>query len=89
MKFPWGKVIQGFVVDFDGDLMEVTKYHPWIYKNNQSTCVANSDEVSYHCEEISESSESLDQLVISWIVYRRLGLNQRPLVAGICRALKI
>jgi hypothetical protein len=78
-RFTWGKVIDRFEYDFDGVKMEVTKYHP---RNEE-------DNILYHCNELSESSDKLFELVISFMAYRKLGHNQHALVAGISRALEL
>lgn len=78
-KFVWGKVIDQFSYDFDGKVLEVTKYHPKNYPTS----------ILYHCEEMHSSHHELDALVISWIAHKRLGLNQHNLVSGLCRALEI
>lgn len=84
-SFTWGRVIDEFIYDFDGDVMNVVKYHPWIDRSKQ----ANKDIIEYHCEEISQSAESILPLVIAWIAHRKLGSNQQALVIGICRMLKL
>lgn len=89
-KFAWGKVIDNFEYDFDGQVLTITKYHPW--KRDGCTVltgVENTEEIKYHCEELRESSNSLLHLVIAWIAFKNLGLNQHQLVYGICRALEI
>lgn len=86
MKFPWGKVIETFDYNFDGQIMTVVKYHPW----TDGYCKRFSPElVEYSCEEISQSAESLFSLIIAWMVYRKLGSNQQALTSGICRMLKL
>lgn len=87
-KFPWGRVLTRFVYDFDGDVMEVVKFHPW--KTDGCTVLTgNPDEtlVRYHCEELHESSDSLQALLLSWMAHKNLGLNQGALVQGIAKAL--
>lgn len=90
MKFAWGKVIEKFSYDFDGEKMDVVKYHPWKSRNcTVLTGDADLDRTEYHCEEIHESSSSIHRLVIAWIANKKLGLNNGSLVAGVCRALEI
>jgi len=88
-RFPWGRVVERFEYDFDGEIMDVVKYHP--FKRDGSTVLRKIDEekISYSCEEISQSSVSLEHLVIAWIAYKSLGLNQHALVSGIARALEL
>lgn len=78
-NFPWGKVIDRFVFDFDGTVFEVTKYESKM----------KDGAIEYHCEELRQSSSSLFNLLISWITYKQLGLNNGSLVCGICKALDI
>lgn len=90
MKFTWGTVIHKFEYDFDGKTMEVTKYHPWkTNQNNVITGIADVTKILYHCEELRQSSSSLQVLIISWIAYINLGLNEGSLVCGIAKALDI
>jgi len=89
-KFSWGRVLDKFDYDFDGDVMEVTKFHPW--KSDGCTVLTgNHDEalICYHCEELSESADSLQYLLLSWISHKNLGLNQRALVCGVAKAMGI
>ncbi len=89
-KFTWGKVIDKFSYDFDGNLMEVVKYHPWIVKNGHvKTGNPDFNKIEYHCADIHESSSNLYYLIISWIANKNLGLNQDSLVIGIAKALGI
>jgi len=76
-KFPWGHVIDILKYDFDGNTIDVTKY------------IDKDGNTLYHVEELHESFFNMDAMLISWIAWRRLGLNQRALVGGICRALEI
>lgn len=87
-KFPWGEVIDRFDYDFDGMQMSVVKFHPWV-RHGSTILTGNPclDIVSYHCEELHESSDNLLKLVIAWIAFKKLGLNEGSLVAGISRAL--
>ena len=87
-RFPWGKVIKMFEYDFDGDTVEITKYHPW----KREGCFAkepDESKVEFHCEELRQSSTSIQGIIISWIAKKNLGLNQASLVAGACRALGV
>lgn len=88
-RFPWGRVIEVFHYDFEGKVLEVVKYHPWIYKDCASTNKADESKVSYSCEEMSTSSGSLFEAVIRWMAYKQLGCNESLLASGICRALEI
>ena len=89
MSFPWGQIIKEFTLDFDGEVMSVTKYHPKVYANGASTRAIDETAVEYHCAEISRSDSSLYALLLYWLATKQLGLNQGPLVVGICRALQI
>lgn len=84
-KFSWGSVIDRFEYDFDGVKMGVTKYHPRL----TSTQEINESKVLYHCEELSESANSVFELVISFIARKKLGPNNHSLVAGVCRAFEL
>ena len=86
-KFPWGKVIEIFVYDFDGEEVEVVKYNP--YKEFGRSSKEFSEDVEYHIEDLHESAHSLQYILISWMAKKNLGLNQHSLVAGICRALEV
>lgn len=88
-NFPWGKVIKRFSYDLDGSVMDVVKYHPWVYRNCVSTRDVNEDVVYFSCEEINQSSDSIFKLILAWIAYRNIGLNQDYLVDGIARALQL
>lgn len=89
-KFVWGKVLDRFTYDFDGIVMEVVKFHPW--KVDGCTVLSGkADEAltRYHCEELGESSDSIQYLLLSWIAHRNLGLNQRALVSGVAKAMGV
>ena len=89
-KFTWGKVIDRFTYDFDGEIMDVVKYHPWKTRGCE-VCVGrpNMEEINFHNEELHASFLTIHGLLITWIAYKRLGLNQHALAYGICRALDI
>ena len=87
-KFSWGEVLQNFEYDFDGVICNVVKYHPW--ESNGCTIFTgtpNKDEINFHCEELHASFENIEILLIAWMAYKKLGLNQHHLVSGIARAL--
>lgn len=89
-KFTWGRVIEKFEYDMDGRALQVVKFHPW--KCSGSTVLTGQpdlEDICYHCEELHQSFDSLDALLIAWIAEKRLGLNQHALVSGMCRALGI
>jgi len=89
-KFNWGKVIDRFDYDFDGEIMEVVKFHPWKAEGNHLLCgQPDLSEIHYHCAELRESNKSLQYLLIAWIANKNLGLNQHSLVYGISKALSI
>lgn len=89
-KFPWGKVLDYFSYDFDGTVMEVTKFHPWKSSNCQMmTGDPDTAQTHYNCAELRASFDSLDALLICWIAHKRLGLNQHALVTGVCKALGV
>jgi hypothetical protein len=85
-KFPWGRVIERFDYDFDGEKVEVVKYFP---KKANHLNMGFEDAPQYHIEDLHESSNSLQYILISWIARKNLGLNQHALVAGVCRALDV
>ncbi|UCV00264.1 hypothetical protein [Acidovorax radicis] len=86
-KFPWGKVLERFEYDFDGQQVEVVKYLATKFVNGSAVRGEWEDVPSYHIEELSESARSLDYILIAWIARKRIGLNQHALISGICRAL--
>ncbi len=90
MKFPWSKVVDRFEWDMVGRLLSVVKYHPW---KNEGPFVKrgqpNENETLYSCGEMSWSYRSLDSLLVGWITFKHLGINQMSLVSGICRAIGI
>lgn len=90
-KFTWGRLLEEFEYNFDGEVMRVTKYHPWIVDIGGAirTGESNKNLIMYHCEELSESRDCILSLIISWIAHKRLGLNQHALVGGVCRALRL
>jgi hypothetical protein len=89
-KFTWGKIIDRFDYDFDGTILNVIKYHPWEpYDCRVRIRVCDANKIQYHCEELNEAHESIDSLLVSWMVRKNLGHNQWALVSGICRALDI
>lgn len=73
-SFPWGRVLKLININLDDKEVQVTKYQD------------STGAVRYHCEELRESWESIDALLISWIARKNLGLNQQALVAGVCKA---
>lgn len=88
-KFPWGMVIDTWEISFDGETLEVVKYHPWEHKDCTRTNRINTSETRYYCQELHESAYSIQYLVIAWIAHKNLGLNEGSLVRGIARALNI
>lgn len=90
-KFTWGSLLEEFEYNFDGEVMRVTKYHPWVVDVGGTirTGESNKNSIMYHCEELSESADNIVALIISWLTYKCVGLNQHALVAGICRALRV
>lgn len=94
-RFSWGKVLDRFTLDFDGDKLEVTKFYGHVFEKGSQKFDSSGrplyDEncALYHADQLSESAHTVDALVISWIARRRLGYNQHTLVAGIARALSI
>ena len=88
--FPWGKVIQTFDFDFDTKHLEVIKYFPWESEDcTVKTGCPDLSRVCFSVPEMCQSFSSLDEAVLSWLVYSHLGLNQGALATGICRALNI
>lgn len=88
-KFPWGKVIENITLDFDGQVMEVVKYHPRKRDGYTITKEIDSTKIEFCCEEINQSGTNIFHLVLAWIAYKHIGSNQNDLVAGIIRALKL
>ena len=75
--------ITTFDYDYDGAVFSVKK------TQQISQDLRTLSEPEYYCEEISEISSSLFGLLLSWITYKQLGLNNNSLVVGISRALRI
>lgn len=86
-KFPWGKIIEKFDLDFNGDVLVIVKYHPWVNTGERNR--SDDSVVLFHCDEIHESRDNIYALVIAWMARKQLGLNQQSLVDGICRALML
>jgi hypothetical protein len=88
-KFNWGAVIEKFDLNFDGEALEIIKYHPRLVVGNTVTQAINETEINYHVEELHASYGSMFAAVIAWITFKQLGLNQYALVSGLCKALEI
>lgn len=89
-SFTWGKVVKVFTLDFDGKEVEITKYHPWKSENCRVLRgTADEATILYHCEELHASFSSFNAVILAWMVYKSLGLNQFALVSGLCRAINI
>lgn len=85
-KFPWGKVVDRFDYDFDGEKLEVVKYLP---RKAMHLNGGYEERPQYHVEELHSSYWNMQALLIDWIAYKNLGLNQHSLTAGLCKALEI
>ena len=88
-KFPWGKVIDTFTYDFDGIEVSIVKFHPWNHEYGSRKKTVDVNKIEYHCEEISQSSNSPIVLLLAWIVEHQLGMNQGALTQGIARMLNL
>ena len=89
-KFPWGKVVDRFDYDFEGQPFEAIKYHPRIYINGTGTDQVDSNSILYHCPQIGTSSGSLFELLICWLAVQSLSSTEALYVApAISRALKL
>lgn len=89
-RFSWGRVIQCFSYDFDGQTCEIVKYHPWKVDGCRVlTGKPDLDQIHFHCEEMHSSYLSMQKAILAWITYKRLGHNNDALVEGIARALEI
>jgi len=88
-KFPWGRITNTFVYDFDGVEVTIIKFHPWVYEKGYSTKKPDMEKIEYHCEEINQSADSLITLLLTWMVEHQLGHNQGALTQGIARMLKL
>ena len=88
-RFPWGRIINTFVYDFDGVEVTIIKFHPWVYENGYSTKKPDMEKIEYYCEEINQSADSLIGILITWMVEHQLGRNQGALTQGIARMLKL
>jgi hypothetical protein len=88
-NFWLGKVIEKFTYNFDGEVMEVTKFHPRISEGCTITKKIDEDKIMYHCEELHEHCSSLQYMILSWITYKNLGHNNGALTSGISKALEI
>jgi hypothetical protein len=89
-KFPWGKVIDRFDYDFEGQAFEVVKYHPRVYVDGRGTDQIDTESTMYHCDQISTCAGSLFELLVCWLASRSLGSTEALYVApAISRALKL
>lgn len=89
-RFWLGKPIQSYEFCFEDGTIEIVKYHPW--KTDGCTLLTgepDTEHVMYSLDEISQASDSMERLLIAYIAFKRLGLNQGALVNGVCRALCI
>lgn len=86
-RFAWGKVIDYISLDFDGQVMEIVKYHP--YKEFGRSKEIDESRTEYHCEELHASATTMFGIVLQYIVEKQLGHNQHQLVAGLFRMLEI
>jgi hypothetical protein len=87
--FPWGKVIERFVYDFEGDKVEIVKYHPHLQDTQKRVREIDTNKVWYHLEDHHVSHSSIEACLLTWMAEKHLGLNHHTLVSGICRALNI
>lgn len=88
-NFSWGKVLERFEYDFDGEQVEVVKYLPTKFVDGSAVRGEWESEPMFHIAALHQSFSSLDAALIASIANKRLGLNQYALVAGVCRALGI
>lgn len=88
-RFSWGRVIDTLELDFDGEVLSVTKFHPYMPNTTGPNRPVDEQQVLFHCEALRESWPHLDALVLSWMVSRHVGRNESSLVRGLCRALNI
>ena len=88
-KYPWGKVITIFSIPIDEYALVITKYHPFQFNGSIATRTIDETKVVYSCEETCQSADTMMQLILSWIVYKQLGMNQSALVSGLARMLKL
>lgn len=89
MKFPWGRIVETFTYDFDGEKVEVVKYLPNKFANGIGIKGQYEEVPLYHISELHQSTYSMVGILLAWIVHRQLGLNQSSLYVGICKALNI
>lgn len=82
--------MERFEYDFDGKVLEVVKFHPWESDGCiVRTGIPDKTLVHYYCGELNESFESLQYLLIAWIAYKKLSLNQGALVPGVAKAMDV
>lgn len=90
-RFTWGKALDHFSYDFDGQVLEVVKFHPW--KRDGCTVLSgkpDESKIQFHVEEMHESFHDIQTLLVAWITCQNLGRgNNDSLIYGICRALEI
>ncbi len=89
MKYTWGRVITVHEFAIDGHEFDIVEYHPFQFKGSISTNEVDLDKVLYGCDEISQSADSMMNILIAWMVYKQLGMNQGALVQGISRMLML
>lgn len=89
-RFPWGKVVDLFVYDFDGKSFEAIKYHPWIHDGQRYTSDHDESRIHWYSEELGVSVYSLESLLVCWVAKQGLGIQGPIQVApAICRALNL
>ena len=72
---------------FDGVVLNVVKHHPRAQNGCTLLSGIYTDDISYHCEEMSASFNSMFELLMHWLTYKQLGLNESSLSQGLCRAI--
>jgi hypothetical protein len=89
-KFVWGRVLNKFDYDFDGKEVQIIKYHPWAVDGcTIKRGVVDESITTFHCEEIHQSDINIFVLILAWLAYKQLGLNEGSLVCGIAKALDL
>jgi len=71
-----GGLIDKHIYCIDSHSLEVLEY----YSHEKST---------YVCEEMNQYADSMMKIILAWIIYKQLGLNQGALLEALARMLKL
>ena len=88
-NFSWGKVIETFCYNFNGNVCVVIKYYQW--KRNGCQILIGEVDYSkemYHSEQLNESFENIYTLLVAYLVSLNYGTgNNYKLVYAMSKML--